>query len=172
MKKRISLLVALVMVLLTVAAAFPALAEKTVYTGPVDAFFGYSLGAPGALETACYYSAHPEYGVKIKNICIGGGAFYPDLSLRQTVYNGEITYLIYPGIAVGLDYWMDLHLDYSKLLWGEVLDNLDMVSDGMTNMRDLAKRYGFRVQQYLHPDVFLPETNEEINRLLDALASL
>ena len=135
-------------------------------------FFGYSLGAPGALETACYYSAHPEYGVKIKNICIGGGAFYPDLALRQTVYNGEITYLIYPGIAVGLDYWMDLHLDYSKLLWGEVLDNLDTVSDGMTNMRDLAKRYGFRVQQYLHPDFFLPEKNEEINRLMDALASL
>lgn len=135
-------------------------------------FFGYSLGAPGALETACYYSAHPEFGVKIKHICIGGGAYYPDVAIKNTIYTGEVSYMIYPGIALGLNYWKDLHLDYSKLFWGEVLDNFDKISDGTTNMREMAEKYGFRVQNYLYPDFFLPEKNEEIDKLMEALASL
>ena len=135
-------------------------------------FFGYSLGAPGALETACYYTAHPEYGVKIKRICIGSGAYHPELALQNTVYKGEITYLIYPGIALSLNTWLDLGLDYNKLFWGDVIDDFDKICDGMSNMREMAERYGFRVQNYLYPDFFLPEKNGDIDRLVEGLKSL
>ncbi len=135
-------------------------------------FFGYSLGAPGALATAGYYHAHPEIGVKIKRLCIGSGPYSPQLALENTVYKGEITYLIYPGIAKSVNTWLNLGLDYSKLFWGPVRDDFDIITKGDTNLRTLAEKYGFKVQEYLYPDFFLPEQNEEIEKLMDGLTGL
>lgn len=135
-------------------------------------FFGYSLGAPGALATAGYYHAHPEIGVKIKRLCIGSGAYSPQLALKNTVYKGEITYLIYPGIAKSVNTWLDLGLGYDKLFRGPVRDDFDIITKGDTNLRTLAEKYGFRVQEYLSPDFFLPEKSEEIERLMEGLNSL
>lgn len=134
--------------------------------------FGYSLGAPGALATAAYYTAHPEIGVRIKRICIGSGAYSPVLALKNTVYKGEITYLIYPGIAKSVNTWLDLGLDYDKLFWGPVADDFDEITKGDTNLRELAEKYGFKVQQYLYPDFFLPEKNEDIEKLMEGLTRL
>jgi pimeloyl-ACP methyl ester carboxylesterase len=141
------------------------LPDKTV-------FYGYSLGAPGALATAGYYHSHPEIGVKIKRVCIGSGPYSPVLALKNTVYKGEITYLIYPGIAKSVNSWLDLGLDYAKLFRGPVRDDFDIITDGSTNLRVLAEKYGFKVQQYLCPDFFLPEKNEEIEKLMEGLAAL
>lgn len=135
-------------------------------------FFGYSLGAPGALATAGYYHAHPEIGVKIKRLCIGSGPYSPQLALKNTVYKGEITYLIYPGIAKSVNTWLDLGLDYSKLFRGPVRDDFDIITKGDTNLRALAEKYGFKVQEYLCPDFFLPEKNEEIEKLMEGLTGL
>lgn len=152
-----------------------AVSDKTVSDKTVPdktVFFGYSLGAPGALATAGYYHAHPEIGVKIKRVCIGSGPYSPVLALKNTVYKGEITYLIYPGIAKSVNSWLDLGLDYAKLFRGPVRDDFDIITDGNTNLRTLAEKYGFKVQQYLCPDFFLPEKSEEIEKLMEGLAAL
>ncbi|MBR3074336.1 MAG: hypothetical protein IKH11_01080 [Bacteroidales bacterium] len=144
--------------------------DKTVPDKTI--FFGYSLGAPGALATAGYYHAHPEIGVKIKRLCIGSGAYSPLLALKNTVYKGEITYLIYPGIAKSVNTWLDLGLDYAKLFRGPVREDFDIITKGDANLRELAEKYGFKVQQYLYPDFFLPEKNEEIEKLMEGLTRL
>ena len=51
-------------------------------------------------------------------------------------------------------------------------DDFDIITKGDTNLRTLAEKYGFRVQEYLSPDFFLPEKSEEIERLMEGLNSL
>lgn len=59
--------------------------------------FGYSLGAPGTLALACHYASHPELGVKLRQIYLGGGAYDPGLSLRGTFQLGENGFLLFPA---------------------------------------------------------------------------
>ena len=135
-------------------------------------FFGYSLGAAGALATAAYYHSHPELGIKAKTVYLGSGAYDPVLSIQSTVAAGESDYMLYPAIVRSLNQWKGLNLDKNQLFHGPILDDFDFVSSCDTDMTELAKVYGSDLHGYLHPDWFTQQKNPEINRLMDFLETL
>lgn len=135
-------------------------------------FFGFSLGAAGALTTAKYYHAHPELNVKPKMLYIGDGAYDPVVSIESTIVAGECDYMLYPAIYQSLNQWKGLNLDKTKLFQGPILDNFDFVSGCDTDMTELAKVYGADLHGYLHPDWFKPGRNAEINRLMDFIKTM
>ena len=135
-------------------------------------FFGYSLGAAGALATTCYYHAHPELKVKLQTLYLGGGVYNPALTIEAALPEGVNDYMLYPAIARSLNRWKGLNLDYSQLLQGKVLEDFDHVSNCESDMRELAKEYGRDLHVYMHPDWFTPERNPEILRLTENLEKL
>ena len=134
--------------------------------------FGYSLGASGVLETAAYYSNHPEYHVKVKTLYLGGGAYDPALTANSTLAAGESTYLIYPTIVQSLKYWLQLDLHYDKLFRGRVLEDMDRFTCGKYNIIDLTEEYGTDIYAYLNPDFFTPRQNDDIRQMMEGLESL
>lgn len=132
--------------------------------------FGYSLGAPGALALAYRYAETP--GIRLKGLCIGSGAYDPSLVLEHSLATGEMGYLIYPGFVQSLNAWLnaDLHPEY--LFKGRVLEEYTKIADGSRNPKDLAEEYGNNVHDYLHPDFFTEEENDDIRHLKAALAGL
>lgn len=135
--------------------------------------FGYSLGAAGALELASYYHTHKELGVKIKYLALSSGAYDPYVAIGSTIRKGRNEYLVYPAIALGMNRWMDMGLDYSKIFKGKVLEDFDKITEGNDNLGHLARDvYGTDVHDYLHPDFFTEEQNEDVRKLYDGLRSL
>ena len=135
-------------------------------------FFGYSLGAPGALETAAYYSNHPECQVKVKTLYLAGGAFDPALSARSTLSVGESAYIIYPSLIQSLRYWMRLDLHDDKLFQGKVLEDIDRFTCGRYDVTDLTREYGRDIHTYMHPDFFTPRQNDDIRLMMEGLERL
>lgn len=134
--------------------------------------FGYSLGASGTLALACHYTAHPELGVKLEQIYMGGGAYDPGLSLRGTLQRGENGFLLFPAIAQSLNRWRGLGLNPAQLFTGEVLRDFDYIASCRENPADMAQRYGTDVHTYLHPDCFREGHNEDLLRLMKELDNL
>ena len=135
--------------------------------------FGYSLGAAGALETACYYHAHKELGVKMRCLCLSSGAYDPALAIQSSIDKRFNEYLVYPAIALGMNRWMDAGLDYSNIFQGAVLRDFDKITEGNDNLGHLARDvYGTDPSGYLHPDFYTQGHNPDINRLLEGLNSL
>lgn len=135
--------------------------------------FGYSLGAAGALATACYYHAHKEIGVKLDCLYICSGAYDPSVAIESTIDSGYNEYLVYPAIALGMNSWLDTNMDYSKLFQGRVLEDFDKITEGNDNLGDLARKvYGTDVHTYLHPDFFREGRNRDINCLMETLKAL
>ncbi len=135
--------------------------------------FGYSLGAAGALETACYYHAHPELGVKMRCLCLSSGAYDPALAIKSSIDKRFNEYLVYPAITLGMNRWMDMSLDHSKIFQGAVLRDFDKITEGNDNLGNYARNvYGTDPSVYLHPDFYKEGCNEDINRLMEGLASL
>ena len=134
--------------------------------------FGYSLGAAGALETACYYHTHPEMGVKLRTLYLASGAYDPSVAIGSAVEKGESGYLVYPSIARSLNRWMGLEMDYKNLFQGRVLEDFDFISGGQANLTELTGVYGKDLRTYLHPDFFTPAQNADIRKLMEGLGSL
>ena len=135
--------------------------------------FGYSLGAAGALELASYYHTHKDLGVKIKYMALSSGAYDPYLAIGSTIQKGRNEYLVYPAIALGMNRWMGMDMDYSKIFQGKVLEDFDKITEGNDNLGHLARDvYGTDVRGYLHPDFFTEEQNEDVRKLYDGLKSL
>lgn len=135
-------------------------------------FFGYSLGAAGALATAKYYHAHPELNIKQHILYLGSGAYEPLVAIESSINAGESDYMLYPAISKSLNRWKHMNLDYNQLFHGPVLDDFDFVSGCNTDMTELTKVYGKDLHGYLHPDFFTEEKNPEINRVIDTLKTL
>ena len=131
--------------------------------------YGYSLGAAGALATACYYHAHPELKVQLQTLYLGGGVYDPALTVEAALVDGVNDYMLYPAIARSLNRWKGLNLDYSQLLQGKVLEDFESVSSCESDMRELVKEYGRDLHVYMHPDWFTPERNPDILRLMEGL---
>lgn len=131
---------------------------------------GYSLGAPGALALAYRYAETP--GIRLKGLCIGSGAYDPSLVLEHSLATGEMEYLIYPGFVQSLNAWTDAGLHPEKLFKGRVLQDFTKIADGSRNPKDLGEEYGSDVHEYLHPDFFTEEENDDIRHLKAALAGL
>ena len=134
--------------------------------------YGYSMGAAGALATACHYHAHPELKVKPHALYLGGGVYDPALTIEAAIAAGVNEYLLYPAIARSLNRWRGLNLDYSQLLQGKVLEDFERLSSCESDMTELAKEYGRDLHVYMHPDWFTPERNPEIRRLTEHLKKL
>ena len=135
--------------------------------------FGYSLGAAGALATACYYHAHKELGVKMRCLCLSSGAYDPAVAIQSSIDKGFNEYLVYPSITLGMNRWMDMGLDYGKIFQGAVLRDFDKITEGNENLGNYARNvYGTDPSAYLHPDFYKPGRNDDINRLMDGLQSL
>ena len=134
--------------------------------------FGYSLGAAGALTTACYYHAHPEMKVRLKALYLASGAYDPSVAIGTTVAKGESGYLVYPTITRSLNRWMGLDLDIRNLFQGRVLEDFDYISSGQANLTDLTGVYGKDLHTYLHPAFFTDEKNADILRLMNGLERL
>ena len=150
---------------------FLSVGEKRVLPSETS-LFGYSLGAPGTLALACHYTAHPELGVKLEQIYLGGGAYDPGLSLRGTFGQGENGFLLFPAITLSLNRWRGLELDPAQLFIGEVLRDFDYIASCQENPADMAQRYGTDVHSYLHPDCFRERYNEDLRRLMKGLENL
>lgn len=134
--------------------------------------FGYSLGAPAALALAYLYTEHPEYGARVKALCMGGGCFDPGLAFEKTLVSGKMNYLIYPSFVRSANDWQDAGLDARNLFQGSVLEDYDLISSGLLNPRKMVETYGSDVHAYLHPDCFTPEGNPDVNRLKTVLSQL
>ena len=132
--------------------------------------FGYSLGAPNALALAYLYAGRKD--IKLKAVCLGSGAYNPLMVLEHTLENGQINYLIYPGFMQSLNAWSQADLHPEKLFKGRVLEDFALVSGGTLSPKDMAQVYGTDVRNYLHPDFFTAEGNDDIDRLKEGLASL
>ncbi len=151
-------------------AAMEYFRQKDIEMPRKTVLFGYSLGAPTSLALAYYYLEHPEYNADVKSLCIGSGAYDPALSLDGSLQSGRMDYLVYPGIVHGLNEWLGLNLDVSKLFVGAVLEDYDLISGGTLNNKKLTDHYGNDLHLYMHPDFFSPEGNDDIARLKQALA--
>ncbi len=134
--------------------------------------FGYSLGSPTALALAYFYRDHPAYGVKLKGLCLGSGAYDPLLALDRTLETGRMGYIIYPGIIHGIDAWGKAELNASNLFIGPVLRDIDLVSGGTVSYKTLTEQYGTDLHAYLSPDFFSPAGNEDVARLRHALSEV
>lgn len=132
--------------------------------------FGFSLGAPSALTLAYRYAKTP--GIRLKGLCIGSGAYDPSLVLDHSLATGEMGYMIYPGFFRSLNAWTDAGLHLENLFKGRVLEEFSKIADGSRSPRDLAEEYGSNVHNYLHPDFFTDEENDDIRRMRTALAGL
>lgn len=134
--------------------------------------FGYSLGAPNALALAYHYADNPKSDVRMKAVCLGGGAYDPALAFELILARGEVSYLFYPGLVRSLNSWMDTGLDPSQLFCGKVLEDYEIISEGLTSPLNLSREYGTDIHSYLHPDFFNGQENPHILRLKEALKSL
>lgn len=134
--------------------------------------FGYSLGAPNALALAYHYADNPQSDVRMKAVCLGSGAYDPELAFELILARGEVSYLFYPGLVRSLNSWMDTGLDPSKLFCGKVLEDYEIISEGQTSPLNLAREYGTDIHSFLHPDFFNGQGNPDILQLKEALKSL
>lgn len=134
--------------------------------------YGYSLGAPAALALAYLYTSQPEYGARVKTLCMGSGCYDPLLAYEKTLESGHINYLIYPSFVRSANAWQDARLDVANLFVGRVLEDFERISNGLENARRLVEEYGSDIHAYLHPDCFTPEGNPDISRLREALSAL
>ncbi len=134
--------------------------------------YGYSLGAPAALALAYLYTSHPEYGARVKTLCMGSGCYDPLLAYEQTLETGHINYMIYPSFVRSANAWQDACIDVANLFVGRVLEDFDRISSGLENARKMVEEYGSDIHTYLHPDCFTPEGNPDISRLRKALSAL
>lgn len=146
--------------------------EKPMELPEETIFFGYSLGAAGALSTACYFHSHPEMNIRLKALYLGSGAYDPYVSLNSALEKGRSGYMVYPGIVRSLNRWMDLDLDIRNLFQGRVLEDYEYISGGEVNLTALVDVYGKDLHAYVHPDVFTEEKNEDTHRLMEAIKKL
>lgn len=133
--------------------------------------FGYSLGAPSAVALAGLYCSDPSYGVKVKALCVGGGAYNPRLALERSMQKGTINYLIYPSILRSLNAWCDAGLDPAKIFQGRVLEDYETLSSSTLNPREMAGVYGDDLHTYMRPELFAQESTPELDRIKSLMDS-
>lgn len=104
--------------------------------------YGYSLGAPAALALAYLYTSHPEYGARVKTLCMGSGCYDPLLAFEQTLESGHINYMIYPSFVRSANAWMDACINVANVFRGRVLEDFDKIASGLENARKLVEEYG------------------------------
>ena len=131
---------------------------------------GYSLGGSISWALARHYAKHPELGVNVEDIYIGGGAYDPSIALKTFISTRYSQYAVLPNIIYSMDYYDKLSLDFSKIFKGELLENYQEWCTGSIPIAQLTQRLGVNMEDYLDFS-FFTDDNPDMNRLMQTAAS-
>lgn len=140
--------------------------KKTLMTG-------FSLGATSALSAAKYYQEH-DPAIQIDRLIIGGGAYDLETAFQHYALSDMSEYIFLTQAVMAFDYWYDLHLDYSQVFCGKLLENdwYKQFENGGNPTEDIHEYLGPHPSAYMHPDFFKPieEQNAEFQKLHAVMA--
>ncbi len=119
--------------------------------------FGYSLGGGGALALARHYGKHPERGVTVKGLFLGGGAYYPELVAESQLRSRRSDFPVLPNIICSWNYYEDLQWDFSEVFKGELLKHYKEWCYGQYSIGQLSSKLGNDLEAYFTED-FLNES--------------
>ncbi len=129
--------------------------------------FGYSLGGGGALSLAKYYHRHPERGVKVKELFIGGGAYDP-LSIMESQFASCYSeQAVLPNVICSWNHYEDLQLDFSKIFKGKLHSNYAEWCYGQYSLDELTERLGTNLRDYFTDAFLKKEDSPEFQLLLE-----
>ncbi|WP_373799438.1 alpha/beta fold hydrolase, partial [Bacteroides heparinolyticus] len=128
--------------------------------------FGYSLGGGGALSLARYYGQHPERGVKVDEIFIGGGVYDPLLVLEKQFETYHAEHAVFPNIICSWNHYEDLRLDFSKVFKGKLLENYQKWCYGQYTIYELTDFLGTNLHTYFTEEFLQKEDSPEYQSLL------
>lgn len=131
---------------------------------------GYSFGGSNILALARHYDIHPELGIKIKGLFVGGGAYHPYETFRDIYENGFSGYSVLPSIVWSLDKYENLGIDFSQVFIGRLKDEYETLITGQLRFNELTSILGTDIHAYLN-DSFFREDNPMWLRLKASLLS-
>lgn len=126
---------------------------------------GYSMGGSSALALIRHIERENPPDIIVDKAIIGGGIYDLTTGFKEFVKTGYAEYPAAPGVFQAYDYWYNLNLDYTKVFTGELLKHKDFWLNRTHTRDQLADWIGRDMHNYMHPDFFKPERNEEINKV-------
>ena len=142
--------------------------NKTISNKSIVA--GYSLGGAISWALARYYAKHPELGVDVKEVYIGGGAYDPLVAMNAFISTRYSQYAILPNIVYSMNYYDNLELDFNEIFRGELLEHYNEWCTGWISVPELTKMLGYDIGEYMNLE-FLSQDNPAMQRLLKAVAT-
>ena len=134
--------------------------HRYISMGKNDYLFGYSLGGSGVLALARFYEKHPEYGIKVKELWLGAGAYFPPEAVETIVsWNSEGSVLV-PNILWAQNQYDTLNLDFTKIFKGDLLENYEELITGNVSSASLRGRLGDVMDNYMDRS-FFSKDNED-----------
>ncbi len=132
---------------------------------------GYSQGGALALNFMRVTQRDYPDTFKIKKVFCGGAPMDLPTIIEEAVRTNNSELPI--GIALvveGLNYAENLGLDYNRLFTGELLERFDLlVRSKRFTAQEICDQLGTTVStDFLHPDFFTEEGNDQIDRLLES----
>lgn len=128
------------------------------FMGHSDYLFGYSLGGSGVLSLARHYATHPEEGVKVKELWLGAGAYFPRQMVEMFVQEDKSSYAILPNMIYSLEWYENLGLDLEEVFTGELRENYEELVTGNVSIDTLSNRFGPSLSAYFSPGFFSDES--------------
>lgn len=122
--------------------------------GNQDYLFGYSLGGSGVLALARHYVKHPELGVKVRELWLGAGAYFPRQALEKILEAKTVNYAICPNILYSLDWYEKLGIDFREVFTGELKEHYEELVTGDVPIDTLSKWFGPSLENYMNMDFF------------------
>lgn len=144
--------------------------QRRFRLGRYDYLFGYSLGGSGVLALARYYAEHPEEGVKVKELWLGAGAYFPRQMVDMFVKTRQSSYAILPNILYSLEWYENLGLDFNEVFTGDLRDNYEELVTGDVSTDYLSSRLGSSLDAYISPD-FMSEDCEGWRKVQESLSA-
>lgn len=133
---------------------------------------GYSQGAYSAMAFTKYAKEKYASQIPVRKVFAGGGPYDPvnifDLFIESDVLSNPATVLL---TVLAMDYSEQLNLDYTKIFLEPVLSNYEewCISKKYTLGQINRKMESNKLEDFMHPDIFLPQRNSEFDKLYKAL---
>jgi pimeloyl-ACP methyl ester carboxylesterase len=125
---------------------------------------GYSLAASEAWALARYYHKHPELGVNVNQVWIGGGAYQPIDVLDHQLRTLTAEYVSAPSVYYSVNHYDSLGLDLREMFRGELREHYEEWCTGNMALADVSQKLGPDISQYMNLD-FFKDDNEDYLRL-------
>jgi len=148
--------------------------EQFNYLLPAQvSIMGYSLGGSAALATQKHIETYHSNTVKIKEVFAGGGPYDLPVGFSAYARTGISEYPAVPHTILAFDHYYKLHLDYSQIFAGALLENKNYQTwlHGEYNADKLKELLGYNLHAYMHEDFFKPyqQQNQEFQKLWKCL---